>query len=183
MSIAIKRNFTIPSSSAIGASQLFLTSSIASTSTSTGALLVSGGVGISGNLNIGADVSISGLTTLAYTSEKLNTKTSSGSAGTVIHDLSTGSVFYHSSISNNFTANFTNVPITNDRALGATLILAQGGTAYMSNVVQIDGTAQTIKWVNNTTPTGTANKVDIVGFSFIRTGSAWTVLGQYSTYG
>ena len=183
MSIAIKRNFTIPSTSAIGASELYLTSSVASTTIGTGALLVSGGAGISGNLNIGADLGISGLTTLTFTSEKLNTKTSAGSAGTVTHDLSTGSVFYHSSISNNFTANFTNVPTTNDRALGVTLILAQGGTPYMSTALQIDGSAQTIKWVNNITPTGTANKVDIVGFSLIRTGSAWTVLGQYSTYG
>jgi hypothetical protein len=138
-------------------------------------------VGISGSLNIGVDLGISGLTTLTYTSEKLNTKTSA--TGTVTHDLSTGSVFYHSSISNNFTANITNVPTTNDRAIGVTLVLAQGVTPYMSTALQIDGNAQTIKWVNNSTPTGTASKVDIVGFSLIRTGSAWTVLGQYSTYG
>lgn len=158
-----------------------ITNTTTSVSSSTGALVVSGGVGIGGTLNVGADLGISGLTTLTYTSEKLNTKTSA--TGTVTHDLSTGSVFYHSSISNNFTANFTNVPTTNDRALGVTLILAQGGTPYMSTALQIDGSAQTIKWVNNIVPTGTANKVDIVGFSLIRTGSAWTVLGQYSTYG
>ena len=158
-----------------------ISNTTASTSSSTGALVVSGGVGISGNLNIGVDLGISGLTTLTYTSEKLNTKTSA--TGTVTHDLSTGSVFYHSSISNNFTANFTNVPTTNDRAIGVTLVLAQGVTPYMSTALQIDGSAQTIKWVNNSTPTGTASKVDIVGFSLIRTGSAWTVLGQYSTYG
>jgi len=160
---------------------LHITSSIASTNTTTGALIVTGGVGIGATVNIGADLGISGLTTLTYTSEKLNTKTSA--TGTVTHDLSTGSVFYHSSISNNFTANFTNVPTTNDRAIGVTLVLAQGVTPYMSTALQIDGSAQTIKWVNNSTPTGTASKVDIVGFSLIRTGSAWTVLGQYSTYG
>ena len=160
-----------------------ITNTTVSSSSSSGALVISGGVGIGGTLNIEADLSISGLTTLTYTSEKLNTKTSAGSAGTVTHDLSTGSIFYHSSISGNFTANFTNVPTTNDRALGATLILAQGITPYMANILQIAGIAQTIKWVNNITPTGTASKVDIVGFSFIRTGSAWTVLGQYSTYG
>jgi hypothetical protein len=152
----------------------------ASTGFSTGALVVTGGVGIGGTLNIGVDLGISGLTTLTYTSEKLNTKTSA--TGTVTHDLSTGSIFYHSSISNNFTANITNVPTTNDRAIGVTLVLAQGVTPYMSTALQIDGSAQTIKWVNNSTPTGTASKVDIVGFSLIRTGSAWTVLGQYSTY-
>jgi len=160
-----------------------ITNTTNSTLSSSGALVVSGGVGIGGTLNVGADLSITGLTTLTYTSEKLTTKTSAGSAGTVTHDLSTGSIFYHSSISNNFTANFTNVPTTNDRAIGVTLVLAQGGTGYIVNVLQIDGSTQTIKWVNNTTPTGTANKVDIVGFSLIRTGSAWTVLGQYSTYG
>ena len=164
-----------------------ITNTTPSTSTSTGALIVDGGVGIAGtvfvgeNLNVGADLSTSGLTTLTYTSEKLNTKTSA--TGTVSHDLSTGSIFYHSSISNNFTANITNVPTTNDRAIGVTLVLAQGVTPYMSTALQIDGSAQTIKWVNNSTPTGTASKVDIVGFSLIRTGSAWTVLAQYSTYG
>jgi hypothetical protein len=158
-----------------------ITNTTVSTSSSSGALVVSGGVGIGGTLNIGADLSISGLTTLTYTSEKLTTKTSA--TGTVTHDLSTGSIFYHSSISNNFTANITNVPTTNDRAIGVTLVLAQGVTPYMSTALQIDGSAQTIKWVNNITPTGTASKVDIVGFSLIRTGSAWTVLGQYSTYG
>ena len=179
--------FKVGSDGGMGVSSLsssgnvVITSSTNSTSTTTGALVVTGGVGIGGTLNVGADLGISGLTTLTYTSEKLNTKTSA--TGTVTHDLSTGSVFYHSSISNNFTANFTNVPTTNDRALGVTLILAQGGTPYMSTALQIDGSAQTIKWVNNITPTGTANKVDIVGFSLIRTGSAWTVLGQYSTYG
>ena len=157
------------------------TSTTTSTNTTTGALIVSGGVGIAGTVNIGADLGISGLTTLTYTSEKLNTKTSA--TGTVTHDLSTGSIFYHSSISSNFTANITNVPTTNDRAIGVTLVLAQGVTAYMSTALQIAGSAQTINWVNNSIPAGTASKVDIVGFSLIRTGSAWTVLGQYSTYG
>ena len=168
-------------SSLSSSGNVVITSTTNSSSTTTGALVVTGGVGIGGTLNIGSDLSISGLTTLTYTSEKLTTKTSA--TGTVTHDLSTGSIFYHSSISNNFTANFTNVPTTNDRAIGVSLVLAQGVTPYMSTALQIDGSAQTIKWVNNITPTGTASKVDIVGFSLIRTGSAWTVLGQYSTYG
>jgi len=168
-------------SSLSSSGNVVITSTTNSSSTTTGALVVTGGVGIGGTLNIGSDLSISGLTTLTYTSEKLTTKTSA--TGTVTHDLSTGSIFYHSSISNNFTANITNVPTTNDRAIGVTLVLAQGVTPYMSTALQIDGSAQTIKWVNNITPTGTASKVDIVGFSLIRTGSAGTGLGQYSTYG
>jgi hypothetical protein len=180
--------FRVDANGAIGTSSDIVTvSTTASTNTTSGALQVRGGAGIAqslfvgGALNVGTDLIISGLTTLTYTSEKLTTKTSA--TGTVTHDLSTGSIFYHSSISNNFTANITNVPTTNDRAIGVTLVLAQGVTPYMSTALQIDGSAQTIKWVNNITPTGTASKVDIVGFSLIRTGSAWTVLGQYSTYG
>ena len=53
----------------------------------------------------------------------------------------------------------------------------------MVTALEIDGTSQTIKWINNSVPSGAANKVDVVGFSLIRTGSSWTVLGQYSTYG
>ena len=152
-----------------------------STSSTSGALIVKGGIGVSGNLNVGSGLGISGLTTLTYTSERLSTKTSA--TGTVNHDLTTGAIFYHSSMSNNFTANITNVPSTDDRAIGVTLVLSQGGTAYMVTALQIDGNAQTIKWVNNSVPSGAANKVDVVGFSLIRTGSSWTVLGQYSTYG
>ena len=160
---------------------LSITDNTNSTSSTSGALIITGGIGVSGNISVGSGLGISGLTTLTYTSEALTTKTSA--TGTVNHDLSTGSIFYHSSISNNFTANITNVPATNDRAIGVTLVLSQGGTAYMATALQIDGNAQTIKWVNNTVPSGLANKVDVVGFSLIRTGSSWTVLGQYSTYG
>ena len=53
MSIAIKRNFTIPSTSAIGASELYLTSSVASTTIGTGALTVAGGAGVSGVISLG----------------------------------------------------------------------------------------------------------------------------------
>ena len=49
MSISIKRNFTIPSTSAIGASELYLTSSTASTTIGTGTLTVAGGAGVSGD--------------------------------------------------------------------------------------------------------------------------------------
>ena len=43
---AIKRNFILSSGIGISASSLYLTDSTASTSTTTGALIVTGGVGI-----------------------------------------------------------------------------------------------------------------------------------------
>jgi hypothetical protein len=122
-----------------------------------------------------------GTGTFQQTTELLDTKTSA--TGTVTHDFSTSAIFYHSSISANFTANFTNVPTTNNRTIVVSLLLAQGATAYIPNAVQIDGSAQTIKWQGNIVPTGNASKVDIVSFTLIRTGSAWTVLGSLTSYG
>jgi hypothetical protein len=58
MSIAIKRNFTIPSTSAIGATELYLTSSVASTTIGTGALQVAGGAGISGVISLGGELKL-----------------------------------------------------------------------------------------------------------------------------
>ena len=78
MSIAIKRNFTIPSISAIGASELYLTSSTASTSTISGALTVVGGVGVGGQLSI--NTIALGATADSYAPSMIFT----GSAGSVI---------------------------------------------------------------------------------------------------
>jgi hypothetical protein len=58
MSIAIKRNFIIPSTSAIGATELYLTSSVASTTIGTGALQVAGGAGISGVISLGGELKL-----------------------------------------------------------------------------------------------------------------------------
>ena len=115
------------------------------------------------------------------TSEVLNTKTSA--TGPVEHDFETGAIWYHSSISANFTANFTRVPTTENRTISIALILVQGATAYIPNAVQIGGAAQTILWLGGTAPTGNANKTDIVSFTLLRTGSNWTVLGSLSSYG
>jgi hypothetical protein len=130
---------------------------------------------------ISGDLTISGNTNLQQSIEKLQTIT--GATGTVAHNFSLGSLFYHSSISANFTANITNVPSTNDRVIVVSLILIQGATAYIPSALQIDGTSQTINWSNGTTPTGNANKRDLVVFSLVRTSSTWTVLGQLSTFG
>jgi hypothetical protein len=86
-------------------------------------------------------------------------------------------------MSGNFTANITNVPTTADKIMSVTLVLLQGGTAYLPTALQIDGASQTIKWAGNTQPTPQANKTDVVVFTLIRVSTSWTVLGQMSSYG
>ena len=127
------------------------------------------------------DLTLSGLTTLQQTTEVLTTLT--GATGAVAHDLDNGAVFYHSSLSADFTANFTNVPETDNRTISVVLLLEQGATAYIPTAVQIDGASQTINWQGASAPAGNANQIDVVSFTLIRTGDAWTVIGSLTTYG
>ena len=127
------------------------------------------------------DVTFQGLATMDGITEVVNNKT--GATGVVAHDFATGSIFYHTSLAADFTANITNVPTTNDRTIGVALVLDQGGTAYIPTALQIDGSAVTIKWADASVPSGNANQVDIVSFTLIRTGSAWVALGVLNTFG
>jgi len=128
-----------------------------------------------------ADLTLTGLTTLQTTSEIVQTITTA--TGVVEHDASGGAVFYHSAISANFTANFTNIPTTDNRTVSVVLLLDQGATAYIPTALQIDSAAQTINWQGGTVPVGNANQIDIVSFTLLRTGEAWTVIGSLTTYG
>lgn len=122
-----------------------------------------------------------GTTTLQLITEVVNTK--SGSSGTVVHDMSTGDIWYHTSIAANFTANFTNVPTTANRTVVATLILIQGGTPFNATGVQINGTGFTINWAGGVVPSGRASKIDVVTFFIYNIGGTFAVTGQMSSFG
>lgn len=136
---------------------------------------------ISGSVDVTADISITGRTDLQEVRETVNSVAVSGSVLTA--DYSTGNIFYViASISSNFTVNVTNVPTDNDEAITIVLLLTQGATGRLPNVLQIDGTPQTIRWLggNTPTPTSSAGKIDIFNFTLIRTGSSWIVLANSS---
>ena len=98
------------------------------------------------------------------------------------YDFSTGSIWYHSSATTNFTANFTNLPTDNNRAITVSILINQGATAYIPTALQIGGVSKTIKWAGGSA-VGSSNQVDVVGFTFIRSGSDWAqVLGQINTF-
>jgi len=102
--------------------------------------------------------------------------------GTVTHDCDNGHIFSHSSISANFTANITNLNCDTGYATTVTLVLNQGGTAYMPTAVQIAGSAQTITWQGGSAPSGTANGIDVVTFSILNASGTYTVLGSSVSY-
>jgi hypothetical protein len=126
-------------------------------------------------------MTVNGLLSAQQLEETVQAKT--GATGTVAHDWSSGSIFNHSSITANFTCNVTNLtPVTN-KAYTITLMLIQGGTGYYASALQIGGVGQTINWQGGTTPTPTANKKEIESFTMYYNGSAWTIYGQYTSFG
>jgi microcystin-dependent protein len=118
---------------------------------------------------------------LQQSTEVLNTKLNA--TGIVTHDFSTGAIWYHASVVAGFTANFTNVPTTNNRATVVTIIITQGATAFLPTAIQLNGSAQAISWLGGSAPSGNANKTDFVSFTILRVNSAWIVTGSLSTYG
>jgi hypothetical protein len=126
-------------------------------------------------------LTVAGTLTIQQTQEVVATRTTA--TGTVTHDWTTAAIFYHTSISSNFTCNITNLPTTSTRAYVVNLILVQGGTPYYANALQINSSAVTINWANNTTPTPAANKTEVQSFTLYYSGAAWTALGQYTSFG
>jgi hypothetical protein len=61
--------------------------------------------------------------------------------------------------------------------------MSQSTTAYIPHAVQINSSPVTIRWSGGTA-SGSANQVDIVGFTFIRddAGNWAQVLGQINTF-
>lgn len=133
-------------------------------------------------LAVTGNVSATGITKTEQVHEVFTTKTSA--TGTVTHDCSTGQVFSHSSISANFTANFTNLNLDSGYATTVTLVLNQGATAYVANAVQIGGVSQTVSWQGSSSaPSGNASKKDVMSFSILNSSGTYTVLGQLTSFG
>jgi hypothetical protein len=136
---------------------------------------------LSETLTVAGTSSFNGLTVLQEVTEVINS-TPGATASTVVYDFSTGSNWYHSTINTNYTANFTNIPAIDNRVTTVSIVINQGSTAYIPTAVQIGGTPSIIKWAGGTA-SGSANQVDIVGFTFIRSGGSWAqVLGQINTF-
>jgi hypothetical protein len=126
-------------------------------------------------------ITINGSLFVQETQEKVNTKTAA--TGTVTHDWSTGAIFYHTSISANFTANITNLPTTANRSYVVVLYLVQGATAYYANALQVNGASVTMKWPNAYINPAIPNRTEIQSFTLYYSGSAWTALSQLASYG
>jgi hypothetical protein len=92
----------------------------------------------------------------------------------LVHDFRFGCILTCSELTENFTVNITNVPITLDAFSPASwvytiaLVITQGSTPYIPTAVQINGDLQTLLWEGGSAPEGNANGVDVVSFSILR---------------
>jgi len=136
---------------------------------------------LSGTLTVSGTSSLTGHTILQYVSEVINPIGATNS--TIVYDFTGGNIWYHGTASTDYTANFINLSTENNRAITTTIILPQGPTAYVPTIVQIDGVTQSVKWSGGASASGSPDKVDIIGFTFIRTGSSWSqVLGNINPF-
>jgi hypothetical protein len=131
------------------------------------------------------ELTVTGPSNIQQVIEVLTTATSSPglSPSTFNLNFNDGSIFYIEPEGDNFVANYLNVPTTDNRIISTTIIISQTSSAYIPNVVFINGDIIPISWANSSPPSGNANQTDIVGFSFMRIGDTWSkVFGQLSTF-
>ena len=127
------------------------------------------------------NLTASGITTLAEITEVLFPISSYGTSQSTA--FTNGGVFYLTGMTGNFTFNYTSVPTTTARTITLTLILGQGGTAYVPTTLQINGVGTTINWAGGITPGGRANKIDVASFFIYNVSGSFAAVGALSSYG
>jgi hypothetical protein len=115
--------------------------------------------------------------------EERTTVSATAATGTVQYDAATqGVLYYTTNASGNWTLNVrgsSSVTLSSLLAVGDSMtvafIVTQGGTAYYSTALTIDGNSVTPKWQGGTAPTaGNASSVDSYVYSIIKTAATPT---------
>jgi hypothetical protein len=133
------------------------------------------------NVTINGDLTITGETSFSGVIE--NVTVDGGFSGNRDFDFTSGSIFHITGLTGNGTWNVNNIPTDNNKATTITFVISQDATPYSGSQYQINSSNVTVKWVDNTIPTGNANNIDVIGLTVFRVGSSWEVLGGLSTFG
>jgi plastocyanin len=117
---------------------------------------------------------------------QVNYENIANATGTVTHNCANGQIFYHTTPSSNWTANFTNLQLVNGYSTTLTLVINQDATGYIANTILIDNSVTTIKWQGNTEPIPSNNSIDVLTFNLLKTGfnnGEVIILGQLTNFG
>jgi hypothetical protein len=120
--------------------------------------------------------------------EERTTVSATAATGTVAFDAVTqGVLYYTTNASANWTLNIrgnSGTTLSSLLDVGDSITVAflatNGSTAYYQTALNIDGSAQTVKWSNGVAPSaGNASSVDAYSFTIIKTAATptYTVLG------
>jgi filamentous hemagglutinin len=150
-----------------------------------GGNLVTGGMlSVTGNANVGNIGAASGIyTTLSASGNVTAGNVSVGSGTVTVGTVTTGANTTAGTMTGNFTFNYTGVPTTTARTITLTLILGQGGTAYVPTTLQVNSAGVTINWAGGITPSGRASKIDVASFFIYNVSGTFTAVGALSSYG
>jgi hypothetical protein len=107
----------------------------------------------------------------------------SEATGNVVHDCTNTAIFFHTLVANTFTPNFTNLVAGDNQTSVVTLVIQQGSTAYIPSGIRIEGTSETVNWSEGINPSGSANKIDVVSYTLLRSSDTWIILGQVGSFG
>lgn len=120
------------------------------------------------------------------------TVTASAPSSTTNFDVSTQAVqYYTSNAANNWTLNLRgnsgttlNSILATGQSVTVALLVTNGATPYYMTALQVDGSAQTIKWQGGTAPTsGNASSVDVYSVTLVKTASAtYTALAAQTQF-
>lgn len=105
----------------------------------------------------------------------------------VEHDYRFGSVFYHTTPTENFGVNLTNLFVPDNSSITVQIIIEQNTIPQFPTEIQFSGVAQNILWQNfsdsATTPVGTANSNNIVTLTILRFGDLYKIYGKVEAFG
>jgi hypothetical protein len=147
--------------------------------TANSGITATGTVGITGGLTASGGVSLSGTVDVQEIREQVNEITLASNTGTL--DWASGNIFYiPTAPTASMTLNLTNVPTDSNKMMTVNVFTTQGSTGYGVGTLQINGTTQTVRWLEGAAPAGTngAGKIDIFTFTLHRTSAgSWIVYG------
>lgn len=149
------------------------TNPMPATTTNAAAIVINGGLAVSTNAVI---------QTLSVVGPTFQTIQQVAPSAVVVEDCSLGSIFYHSSLTANFTANFINVAPVEKTATTVDLVFKQGGLGYYATTIQINGNTTPFVWRNGAPPTACPVRTEIQTLKFLYINSQYTVLSDWASY-
>ena len=161
-----------------------------------GSITASGNVTVSGTgFFMGGGLSPTGPSlSVNNIGESLTLTTAAANAGSINFYLGVNSIYYYTSTPTSagaFTLNISgtvlvtlNSMMSTAQSISIALFVTNGAYATYPNIINIDGTAQTVKWANGVLiSAGNTYATDVYNFTIIKTANAtFTVLGSQVKY-